>query len=524
MNKKRIIQIIVSIVAFYLILMLLLFAVESIPKDNPSSIDSLGDAAWYVLATLTTVGYGDVTPVSFPGKVIGAIMMISSAGVLTFLLGLVFTVLFGRLLPTFTLWRYRKKDWYVFSSVDERSQLLAEGLSKDDPNAAYIFCGSEENLSQEHYPAMKYHVITDTPMEVVIKKQDPAGKCFLFLVTENKWENYNIGNSLLNKMNRENLKVYCEADHTPDRMSHALTVFNKPDCIARKYWNDNPLNMGESGIILIGDGKIAQKLLERGLLINVFPPEQTIEYHVFGDWDNFRHDHYELENIVGINGLLPDDDGIFFESKPWNASVELLRSASRIIICADDEDKNISVVEELKAFFPTKARIDVYTDGTDESFRSFGGDTGIFTREIVMHEKLNRVARMLNEIYRTKTRSGPAWNELTEFKRQSNIAAADHMLTKIRLLIPMDDIKEVTPETCMMAYEVYKSFTENQKDACRWLEHKRWVRFHVLNNWSYSPVRDNDMRQHTMIVPYEDLNTEEQLLDDMAWELLGEIT
>ena len=157
MNKKRIIQIIVSIVAFYLILMLLLFAVESIPKDNPSSIDSLGDAAWYVLATLTTVGYGDVTPVSFPGKVIGAIMMISSAGVLTFLLGLVFTVLFGRLLPTFTLWRYRKKDWYVFSSVDERSQLLAEGLSKDDPNAAYIFCGSEENLSQEHYPAMKYH-------------------------------------------------------------------------------------------------------------------------------------------------------------------------------------------------------------------------------------------------------------------------------------------------------------------------------------------------------------------------------
>ena len=37
-------------------------------------------------------------------------------------------------------------------------------------------------------------------------------------------------------------------------------------------------------------------------------------------------------------------------------------------------------------------------------------------------------------------------------------------------------------------------------------------------------VRDNDMRQHTMIVPYEDLNTEEQLLDDMAWELLGEIT
>ena len=70
MNKKRVIQIIVSIVAFYLILMLLLFAVESIPKETPSSIDSLGDAAWYVLATLTTVGYGDVTPVTNIGRLI----------------------------------------------------------------------------------------------------------------------------------------------------------------------------------------------------------------------------------------------------------------------------------------------------------------------------------------------------------------------------------------------------------------------------------------------------------------------
>ena len=524
MKKKRVLQIILSIVTFYLILMLLLFAVESIPKEHPSSIDSLGDAAWYVLATLTTVGYGDITPVTLPGKVIGAVMMISSAGVLTFVLGLLFTVLFGRLLPTFTLWRYRKKDWYIFSSVDERSQLLAEGLSKDDPDAVYIFCGSEEKLSEEHYPAMKYHVITDTPIETVINRQNTDSKCFLFLVSGNKWENYSVGKNLLNKISKGNFKVYCEAEYAPDHISPALTIFNKPDSIARKYWNDNPLNTDETGILLIGDGKTAQKILERGLLINVFPLGHSIEYHVFGNWENFINDHYELENIVGINTLPYEDDGIFFENAAWNASAELIQRASRVIICSDDENKNRSVAQELKAYFPTNARIDVYSDGTDEAFRSFGGDTGIFTREIVMHEKLNRVARMLNEIYRTKTGSGPSWTELTEFKRQSNIAAADHMLTKIRLLRPGDDIREVTPETCTLAYEVYKTFTEEQKDACRWLEHKRWVRFHVLNNWSYSETRDNKLRHHTMIVPYESLSPEEQKLDDMAWELLGEIT
>ena len=98
MKKKRIIQIIFSILFVYAFLMILLSVVESSPNAvEQSSISSIGDAAWYLLATLTTVGYGDVTPVTFTGKIIGAIMMISSAGVLTFLLGLLFSVFFGRI-------------------------------------------------------------------------------------------------------------------------------------------------------------------------------------------------------------------------------------------------------------------------------------------------------------------------------------------------------------------------------------------------------------------------------------------
>ncbi len=143
MKKNRILQIIFSIIFFYFILTVLLFVAETVSKGTESSITNLGDAAWYLLATLTTVGYGDVTPVTMAGKTIGAIMMVSSAGVLTFLLGLTFTVLFGRLLPCFLLWCVRHRNWYVFSTLDESTQILASRLAKEDPKAAYVFCGRE---------------------------------------------------------------------------------------------------------------------------------------------------------------------------------------------------------------------------------------------------------------------------------------------------------------------------------------------------------------------------------------------
>jgi hypothetical protein len=52
------------------------------------------------------------------------------------------------------------------------------------------------------------------------------------------------------------------------------------------------------------------------------------------------------------------------------------------------------------------------------------------------------------------------------------------------------------------------------------IEHERWVRFHLMNGWSYAPVRDNSARRHPLIVPYEQLSVSDREKDDYAWEIL----
>lgn len=45
--------------------------------------DSFGEAIWWAVQTVTTVGYGDVTPRDTTGRVIGAIVMLAGIGFVT---------------------------------------------------------------------------------------------------------------------------------------------------------------------------------------------------------------------------------------------------------------------------------------------------------------------------------------------------------------------------------------------------------------------------------------------------------
>lgn len=64
---------------------LLMFAVE---HDAPgSTFKSAQDAVWFVLVTMSTVGYGDIYPVTDAGRVVGAFIIVVGVGVFGTLTG-----------------------------------------------------------------------------------------------------------------------------------------------------------------------------------------------------------------------------------------------------------------------------------------------------------------------------------------------------------------------------------------------------------------------------------------------------
>ncbi|MCP4520227.1 MAG: potassium channel protein [Cytophagales bacterium] len=81
-TKKRLIYVAVFLVFVGLIEILIYFE-----KQANGNITSLADGLWYGLVTLTTVGYGDYSPVSPMGRIIAIIFLFASLGLLGFLVG-----------------------------------------------------------------------------------------------------------------------------------------------------------------------------------------------------------------------------------------------------------------------------------------------------------------------------------------------------------------------------------------------------------------------------------------------------
>jgi len=92
----------------------LMYYVEG--EAQPEKFGSVPDAAWWAIATLTTVGYGDATPITALGKVIGGITMITGLCILALPVAIISTGFAQEL---------QRRDFVVTWSLMSRVPLLA---------------------------------------------------------------------------------------------------------------------------------------------------------------------------------------------------------------------------------------------------------------------------------------------------------------------------------------------------------------------------------------------------------------
>lgn len=507
---KKSAKIILGALAVYVLLLFLLVAVESAAPD--ATIRSIGDAIWFSLVTMTTVGYGDLSPVTPAGRVLGLIFALCSIGILAALIGLGLNLIGGQLIPRLRLRLGRKRTWYGFDEENADAAVLARELRRTEPGCLLLFpAGGQKRLRGPNVVRLE----ADGKTLLRLRGGRTEG-LQLFFLGPDPWENLRAAI----RSAGEGPTVYCMADVPADTLPRNLHLFSREEAVSRCYWKEHPLTGGEDCVVLIGCGRTGGAVLERALLTNVFYGRRRVEYHVFQDTAGFAALHPRM-----LEALAPDagEDRLYIHEEDWTACPDLLRRADRILLCADRDQESLETFRRLQTWFPAAGQVHVRLDEPVPGICSFGERESVITREFLMKDAINRQAVLMNDIYNEGSDAPTAWEELSAFLRQSNIAAADHLIVKVRYLLADESLTELTPETCRRAWERYRAVCGEQGEALQEMEHRRWLRLYWLYNWEYNPVRHNGQRRHPLMRPYEALDEAERRKDAYAWEMLGRL-
>ena len=528
-RRQKFYLLLIIIPAVYLLLLLLLYIAESRAPD--SQIHSAGSVLWFLVETISTVGYGDTMPVTQTGRVISAIFIIFSTGILVTAFGAAFSLFTSEALIMFRLRLNRHSTWYYFADNGMEAVTMAGNLAEEDPDGIIIF-GEKPSMHDQSMSFPCYYI--QTPLTRLVKIKHEKGKpIIVFFMKENDIDH----NPRANNITELPVTVYAQTSNGRDQIAGNVHFFHSYECCARRYWRTKPLGLHEKQIVIIGFGNYGRNILERAILTNIIASDQQITYHIFGKYQTFlqKHDHLS-QNFIIVQGSVtgaapgfyrsPDKDILIFHDDPWENAHQLLSEADRIIITPDEEGRARGVYWDLQRYYHIKGRIDVRSTMQSLDISTFGSYPEIYNPQQIMKYNLDLSAVALNRLYmKSNPDRAVAWEDLDDFLRQSKIAAADHLIMKVRIVLQNDQIVHASGLNLQAAAIRYLKDSEDpaKLEEYRRVEHSRWYRFYSFHNWSYGPQNDPVQRTLPMLRPYEELSPEEAARHDHAWKLLKEL-
>ena len=104
--------------AVFVLLLLIMFVIFKSEQETNSAINTLFDAIWYTIVTVTTIGYGDIAPASFWGRLSAMALLLVGVAI--------FGALSGKF-ASFILDRQQKKDRGLLKMTNMKNHLLICG-------------------------------------------------------------------------------------------------------------------------------------------------------------------------------------------------------------------------------------------------------------------------------------------------------------------------------------------------------------------------------------------------------------
>ena len=357
LTSKLVIASLITILIFT-VLMLIIFLSEQ--KTN-SSINTLFDAIWYTLVTITTVGYGDITPHSILGRTSAMILLLAGVALFGALSGKFASFLFDRQQKKDRgLLKMNKiKNHFLICGWKPNFERILEGIllanPEIPPEKIILLNNSSQNEMEKikadsRFKNINYIHGDFTDEDTLLKSQIKTAERTLILADNS--ENFSSletdSRTVLAVITIKNLnpKIYCVAEIIDSKFEKHLSLAHCDEIILSADYGQNLLIQASSGK---GMSHILRELIseesDSGILICDIPQK-----FVGNNYGEFR---LSLKTSDILIGLLENTGNFYSRRKEALAEAQKNPNVEEVV-------SNLKKVKSLKSNLPVFAPKDDY--------------------------------------------------------------------------------------------------------------------------------------------------------------------
>ena len=357
LTSKLVIASLITILVFT-VLMLIIFLSEQ--KTN-SAINTLFDAIWYTLVTITTVGYGDITPRSILGRTSAMILLLAGVALFGALSGKFASFLFDRQQKKDRgLLKMNKiKNHFLICGWKPNFERILEGIllanPEIPPEKIILLNNSSQNEMEKikadsRFKNINYIHGDFTDEDTLLKSQIKTAERTLILADNS--ENFSSletdSRTVLAVITIKNLnpKIYCVAEIIDSKFEKHLSLAHCDEIILSADYGQNLLIQASSGK---GMSHILHELIseesDSGILICDIPQK-----FVGNNYGDFR---LSLKTSDILIGLLENTGNFYSRRKEALAEAQKNPNVEEVV-------SNLKKVKSLKSNLPVFAPKDDY--------------------------------------------------------------------------------------------------------------------------------------------------------------------
>ena len=357
LTSKFVIVSFLTILAFT-VLMLIIFLSEQ--KTN-SSINTLFDAIWYTLVTITPVGYGDITPHSVLGRTSAMILLLAGVALFGALSGKFASFLFDRQQKKDRglLKMNKMKNHFLICGWKPNFERILEGIllanPEIPPEKIILLNNSSQNEMEKikadsRFKNINYIHGDFTDEDTLLKSQIKTAERALVLAdnSENFSNLETDSRTVLAVITIKNLnpKIYCVAEIIDSKFEKHLSLAHCDEIILSADYGQNLLIQASSGK---GMSHILRELIseenDSGILICDIPSKFV--------GNNYGEYRLSLNTSDILIGLLENTGNFYSRRKEALAEAQKNPNVEEVV-------NNLKKVKSLKSNLPVFAPKDDY--------------------------------------------------------------------------------------------------------------------------------------------------------------------